>query len=297
MSCSNCDKLRAKAAALNDAWEWKCGELEEDIRAEELYGAREKVRAEKAEAKLSEAIAEEQRLYALKLKSLQESVAGLRLRADQYERDREHNAALVVERDGQIAEMVRERDEALALAEASTLKELAAMAFERGQEAEKLKARMAEAERWVSDLQSGMYVNCVYCGHRYGPKDKVPASMAEVLKRHVEQCPKHPMSALKTENATLRRALESLKNWRTPAVLGEGDYHKGLLCGLEDRGLQGDAYEAMLWGYEQALERVGEEIDRQIDAALAPAAPAKPAEPIKCTCDETHYCGCDDRRH
>lgn len=53
--------------------------------------------------------------------------------------------------------------------------------------------------RWVSDLQSGMYINCVYCGHRYGPRETTPASMAEVLKAHVEECPQHPMSALRAE--------------------------------------------------------------------------------------------------
>ena len=62
-------------------------------------------------------------------------------------------------------------------------------------------------EKWIDDLQAGMYINCVYCGHRYGPDDEVPASMAEVLKEHVEQCPKHPMSVLKEENARLREAL------------------------------------------------------------------------------------------
>jgi DNA-directed RNA polymerase subunit RPC12/RpoP len=59
--------------------------------------------------------------------------------------------------------------------------------------------------QWVDDLQSGMYVNCVYCGHRYGPKDKTPTSMAEVLKKHIEACPKHPMAALKRELEELRR--------------------------------------------------------------------------------------------
>lgn len=54
-------------------------------------------------------------------------------------------------------------------------------------------------ENWVDDLQSGMFINCVYCGHRYGPSNEVPASMADVLKAHVEQCPEHPMSALKAE--------------------------------------------------------------------------------------------------
>ncbi|HWF03412.1 MAG TPA: hypothetical protein VHA06_06980 [Candidatus Angelobacter sp.] len=47
--------------------------------------------------------------------------------------------------------------------------------------------------RWIDDLQSGMYISCVYCGHRYGPKDKVPTSMADALKLHISACPEHPM--------------------------------------------------------------------------------------------------------
>jgi hypothetical protein len=58
--------------------------------------------------------------------------------------------------------------------------------------------------QWVDDLQSGMYVNCVYCGHRYGPEDKTPTSRAEVLKKHIEVCPTHPMAALKRELEELR---------------------------------------------------------------------------------------------
>lgn len=52
-------------------------------------------------------------------------------------------------------------------------------------------------QNWIDDLQAGMYINCVHCGHQYGPDDEVPASMAEILKKHVEQCPEHPMSKLK----------------------------------------------------------------------------------------------------
>lgn len=63
---------------------------------------------------------------------------------------------------------------------------------------------------WVRDLQSGMYINCVYCGHRYGPSDKVPASMADVLKAHIAECPKHPMSELV---AALRVAKETIHTW------------------------------------------------------------------------------------
>lgn len=69
---------------------------------------------------------------------------------------------------------------------------------------------LTEVERlrsWVNDLQSGMYVNCVYCGHRYGPRETTPATMADALKAHVERCPAHPMLALKAENERLRAAL------------------------------------------------------------------------------------------
>lgn len=62
---------------------------------------------------------------------------------------------------------------------------------------------------WVNDLQSGMYVNCVYCGHCYGPKETTPVSMADALKAHVEECPKHPMSALKTRVKELERHLKN----------------------------------------------------------------------------------------
>lgn len=62
-----------------------------------------------------------------------------------------------------------------------------------------LRAALKRYKRWVNDLQSGMYVNCVYCGHRYGPEKDTPVSMADVLKAHVEKCPEHPMSKLKTE--------------------------------------------------------------------------------------------------
>ncbi|KKN30936.1 hypothetical protein LCGC14_0828870, partial [marine sediment metagenome] len=62
--------------------------------------------------------------------------------------------------------------------------------------------RVEEIERlnsWVNDLQAGMYVNCVYCGHRYGAETEVPASMADVLKEHIEQCPEHPLFEARQE--------------------------------------------------------------------------------------------------
>ncbi len=62
-----------------------------------------------------------------------------------------------------------------------------------------LEAENKRLRQWVTDLQSGYWVNCVYCGHRYGPAEDTPVSQAEVLKAHIEQCPEHPMSALKHE--------------------------------------------------------------------------------------------------
>ena len=69
----------------------------------------------------------------------------------------------------------------------------------------------ARLTQWVNDLQSGMYVNCVCCGHRYGPAKDTPVSMAGVLKQHIEQCPAHPMSFLKAENAVLKEELKKYK--------------------------------------------------------------------------------------
>lgn len=52
-------------------------------------------------------------------------------------------------------------------------------------------------KQWVADLQAGTFITCVYCGHRYGPDDEVPAAMADVLKEHIQQCAEHPMAAYK----------------------------------------------------------------------------------------------------
>jgi len=74
-----------------------------------------------------------------------------------------------------------------------------------------LKQENERLVKWVDDLQSGMYINCVYCGHRYGPKDKVPCTMANALKQHIEQCPKHPMSALKKSLAAAEKRERELR--------------------------------------------------------------------------------------
>lgn len=67
-----------------------------------------------------------------------------------------------------------------------------------------LEKELARYKKWVDDLQSGMYINCVYCGHCYGPEDQESSRAADVLKKHVENCPEHPMSKLKAELEELK---------------------------------------------------------------------------------------------
>jgi len=73
-----------------------------------------------------------------------------------------------------------------------------------------LEIECSELAIWVNDLQSGMYINCVYCGHRYGPDPGTPVAMADVLKAHIEACPKHPMSVIKRERDEARAALREV---------------------------------------------------------------------------------------
>ena len=74
---------------------------------------------------------------------------------------------------------------------------------------------------WVSDLQSGTYINCVYCGHCYGPDTAVAASMADVLKEHVEHCPEHPLFAAMAQIALLKEDLAETRE-RRKLVEGNG---------------------------------------------------------------------------
>lgn len=71
-------------------------------------------------------------------------------------------------------------------------------------------------KQWVNDLQSGMFINCVYCGHRYGPKEATPTTMADILKEHISKCPKHPL-------AKLRKAVGD-----TISLLMDGEYPSSL---------------------------------------------------------------------
>jgi hypothetical protein len=79
----------------------------------------------------------------------------------------------------------------------------------------RLRGEVERLTKWVNDLQSGMFINCVYCGYRYGPRKGTPVAMADVLKEHIEKCPQHPMSALKMEMERLKGKWAS-SNQRCP---------------------------------------------------------------------------------
>ena len=81
------------------------------------------------------------------------------------------------------------------------------------------RAEITRLKQWVADLQSGQYVNCVYCGHKYGSYVDTPVAMADLLKTHVEHCPEHPMSKLRDELDTVRGQLVMLLNDLNEATL------------------------------------------------------------------------------
>ena len=71
---------------------------------------------------------------------------------------------------------------------------------------EQLSDRIKELEKWIDDLQSGMYINCVYCGHRYPPG--IQASRRKILYEHIKQCPKHPLSVAESRIKELESDLK-----------------------------------------------------------------------------------------
>lgn len=88
--------------------------------------------------------------------------------------------------------------------------------------------------QWVGDLQSGLYINCVYCGHRYGPGESTPATLPQAgetpagaaLREHVSQCPAHPLSQAKSESMLLRALVERMRD-DVLRPLVEGCYPRG----------------------------------------------------------------------
>lgn len=94
-----------------------------------------------------------------------------------------------------------------------------------------LETEVARLTQWVHELQSGMYINCVYCGHRYGPADQVPATMQQALYAHIAECPKHPLSKALRENNELLEVLEDLVDHQNGCPLPS--YEEGWTAAME----------------------------------------------------------------
>ncbi len=114
-------------------------------------------------------------------------------------------------------------------------------------------AEIEQLNKWVDDCQSSMYINCVYCGHRYGPDDGDHLnSMRDALREHVAKCPKHPMSSLLTQRDKLADALRVVKD----------NYDRCRLIDLEDaeirlemgKGYMGVPHEECIEAIRAALE-------------------------------------------
>ena len=65
---------------------------------------------------------------------------------------------------------------------------------------------------------------------------------------------------------------DALKNMDGDAVQCVGDWQKGMFCGLEDINIT-DRYEACMFGYEKALEKIQEWVICGFEAAIAKASP------------------------
>ncbi len=118
---------------------------------------------------------------------------------------------------------------------------------------------------WVNDLHSGMYINCVYCGHRYGPADDVPSTMSQVLYDHIAVCPKHPLFEARAEIERLRAAMFDVLN----------------LCGDSMYGGKSWANTELAEKFQKqmtSLLRRGREHSKRVRAANAAHAAAKERE-------------------
>jgi hypothetical protein len=135
-----------------------------------------------------------------------------------------------------------------------------------GQARAECREELAVAEQWVDDLQSGMYINCVYCGHRYGPDDGDHlVSMRDALEAHIAICEKHPL-------AECRRKLAAAVEARGIEMLSLATK----VCGPESittvrewSSAETEAWKRFLKARDAALEQATSKLREQLAAAEA----------------------------
>ena len=157
---------------------------------------------------------------------------------------------------------------------------------ERDDAAAALEQAQAETERlqnWVNDLQAGMYINCVYCGHRYGPDNEVPATMADVLKKHISTCTEHPMSKLKKRIEQLEAGLrrEKLAEGREHLTVTnefQSDKYPWCPVGFVPLKVTDPMARDSLWDYARRRRVVDEEFTRDLEEALLFAENSEPLD-------------------
>ena len=155
-------------------------------------------------------------------------------------------------------------------------------------EIRELQEQNEKLEAWIDDLQSGMYINCVYCGHRYGPNTpRVETTMRKALEEHIASCPKHPLSKAKSEleqarrerdewKATAGHEADGLESWKKVAEKAEAELAdlRGRMERIHDRAKNGLKYHDEFGiGCFQDFNAIVNLSDQAIKKAAPPVGP------------------------
>lgn len=115
---------------------------------------------------------------------------------------------------------------------------------------------------------------CLWCQHEIKYTQDKTKYQVEMME-HLLECKDHPLmkriDTLKTKCDKLVEALANIQEqMECPAIQCEGKWQTGMFCGLEDRGIT-DRYDACLYGYNHAIERIEEWALSGIDESLKEA--------------------------
>lgn len=88
----------------------------------------------------------------------------------------------------------------------------------------KLRKQIKELKQWNDDLQSGLYVNCAYCGHRYAPGTS--AVQSHILYKHIKECKQHPLYHQRRKTKRLQKMLNKTLDIIEPILKKEREIEK-----------------------------------------------------------------------